>query len=80
MSTVKIAISIEKQLVKRVDQMVQNRVFPNRSKAFQIALEEKIIRIDKSRLAVECNKLDMNKEQKLANEGIKGDFEEWPEY
>ncbi len=80
MGSVKIAVSIEKKIIERVDQMVQNKVFPNRSKAFQMALEEKFIRIDKSRLAVECSKLDISKEQTLADEGIKGDIEEWPEY
>ena len=58
MGTTKIAISIDKQLVRKLDRMVRNRVFPNRSKAIQEAVEEKIIRIDKSRLARECAKLD----------------------
>ena len=80
MSTVKVAISIEKKLIERIDQMVKQNIFPNRSKAFQIALEDKIIRIDKSRLTRECSKLDQFLEQQLADEGLTGDLKEWPEY
>ncbi len=70
MGTKKIAISIDKKLVLKLDRMVRNRVFPNRSKAIQEAVEEKIIRIDKSRLARECAKLDPTFEQRLADEGL----------
>jgi metal-responsive CopG/Arc/MetJ family transcriptional regulator len=80
MSTTKIAISIDKQLVRKLDRMVRNRVFPNRSKAIQEAVAEKIIRIDKSRLARECAKLDPDFEKHLADEGISQDLEKWPEY
>ena len=80
MSTVKVAVSIDKKLLERIDQMVKQNIFPNRSKAFQIALEDKIIRIDKSRLARECGKLDQFLEQQLADEGLTGDLKEWPEY
>ena len=80
MGTTKIAISIDKQLVRKLDRMVRNRIFPNRSRAIQEAVEEKIIRIDKSRLARECAKLDQTFEKKLADEGISQDLEKWPEY
>jgi len=75
-----VAVSIEKKLVERIDQMVKQNIFPNRSKAFHIALEDKIIRIDKDRLARECSKLDQFSEQQLADEGLTGDLKEWPEY
>jgi Arc/MetJ-type ribon-helix-helix transcriptional regulator len=80
MSTTKIAISIDDQLVKKIDRMVRNRIFPSRSRAIQEAVEEKIIRIDKSRLARECAKLDPSFEKHLAEEGITQDLEKWPEY
>jgi len=80
MGTTKIAISIDKQLVQKLDRMVRNRVFPNRSKAIQAAVEEKIIRLDKSRLARECAKLDPAFEKKLADESISQSLEKWPEY
>ncbi len=46
----------------------------------QEAVEEKIIRIDKSRLVRECAMLDPSFEKHLAEEGISQDFEKWPEY
>jgi metal-responsive CopG/Arc/MetJ family transcriptional regulator len=39
--TIKIAISIDKKLVRKLDRLVNNRIFPNRSKAIQEAVEEK---------------------------------------
>ncbi len=78
--TIKIAISIDKKLVRKLDRLVNNRIFPNRSKAIQEAVEEKITRLEKSRLARECSKLDADFEQKIADEGLSRDLEEWPEY
>jgi metal-responsive CopG/Arc/MetJ family transcriptional regulator len=80
MPTTKIAISIDKLLVQKIDQLVYKHIFPNRSKAIQQAVEEKINRFDKIRLARECSKLNTDFEQSLAEEGLKEDFEEWPEY
>ena len=42
MSTVKVAISIDEQLLNRLDHLVKNRVFENRSRAIQEAVNEKI--------------------------------------
>ena len=80
MGTQKIAISIDKKLVRKLDRLVRSRFFPNRSKAIQQAVEEKMIRLDKSRLAKECAKLNPDFEMDMAEEGISGDLEEWPEY
>jgi hypothetical protein len=43
-------------------------------------IEDKLIRLDKSRLAQECAKLDQAFEQKLAEEGLSSELEEWPRY
>ena len=80
MSTVKVAISLEQGLLLELDQMVKKNVFPNRSKAIQKAVEEKISRINRIRLAKECAKLDSKFEQALADEGMSMEIEEWPEY
>ncbi len=48
-TTTKIAISIDKKVLTRVDRLVRNKIFINRSRAIQIAIEEKISRFDKSR-------------------------------
>lgn len=80
MPTIKIAISIDPKLIQQIDRMVNKKLFPNRSRAIQIALQEKIQRIEKSRLARECAKLESKLEQELAEEGMDGDLEKWPEY
>lgn len=80
MSTIKIAITIEESLLQKLDRLVQSKVFPNRSKAFQRAVEEKIARLDRSRLARECAKLDMKDERSLAEEGFTPEIDQWPRY
>jgi hypothetical protein len=59
---------------------VKSNVFPNRSKAFQMAVEEKIARLDRSRLARECAKLDIKNERSLAEEGFTSEIDQWPKY
>ncbi len=79
-TTTKIAISIDKRVLKRIDRLVENRIFTNRSRAIQTAIEEKISKIDKSRLAVESAKLNKAEEQQLSEESSQTDLTEWPEY
>ena len=80
MAASKIAITLENNMVKRLDMLVKSNFFPNRSKAIQEAVAEKLRRIEKSRLAEECAKLDPEFEQSLAEEGFTSELEEWPEY
>ncbi len=80
MAASKIAITLENNMVKRIDMLVKSKFFPNRSKAIQEAVAEKLRRIEKSRLAQECAKLDPEFEQSLAEEGFTSELEEWPEY
>lgn len=80
MATSKIAITIDDNTLKRLDILVQSKFFPNRSRAIQEAVSEKLMRIEKSRLAQECAKLDPDYEQSLAEEGFSLELEEWPEY
>ena len=80
MAANKVAITIDEKLLKRLDRLVAARRFPNRSRAIQEAVQEKLERLDHSRLARESAKLDRKFEQKLADEGLAGDAAEWPEY
>ena len=80
MAASKIAITIDDKILKRLDILVKSKFFPNRSKAIQQAVTEKLMRIEKSRLAQECAKLDPEFEQSLAEEGFPSELEEWPEY
>jgi len=80
MAASKIAITMDDNLLKRLDNLVKSRAFPNRSRAIQEAVREKLIRIDKTRLARECSKLNPKYEQTLAEEGLAMELVEWPEY
>lgn len=80
MSKAKIAITLEQETLAQVDRLIDMRMFANRSQAIQIAVEEKLRRLGKSRLAQECAKLDPAFEQALADEGLGQDVSAWPEY
>ncbi len=80
MSTTKIAITLDQQLVSRLDRLVKQRAFTNRSKAIQAAVEDKMARMEHSRLAAECAKLDPRLEQAMAEEGMGQEPAAWPEY
>lgn len=80
MPSVKIAITIEHELLRRLDQLVAEDQFPNRSRAVQEAIRDKIQRLDRSRLARECAKLDPAFEQAMAEEGLSEDARQWPAY
>lgn len=43
----KIAISLDALLLERLDRLVKEEVFPNRSQAIQAAIEEKLARVEK---------------------------------
>jgi metal-responsive CopG/Arc/MetJ family transcriptional regulator len=76
----KIAITLDQTLLGRLDRLVKQAVFPNRSRAIQQAVEEKLQRLEHSRLGRECAKLDPAYEKALAEEGLSEDLSEWPEY
>lgn len=80
MSVSKIAITIEKATLTRLDQLVQERKYPNRSRAIQEALDEKIVKMERNRLRDECAKLDPVEEMSFAEEGFGSEKESWPEY
>jgi len=80
MSVAKIAITLEESLLQKIDRLVRQKVYPNRSKAIQDAVAERMHRFDRNRLARECEKLDPNYEQKLADEGLGLEVDQWPEY
>jgi metal-responsive CopG/Arc/MetJ family transcriptional regulator len=80
MATTKVAVTIDTDLLAQVDQLVAQSVFPNRSKAIQIALQDKLSRMRRNRLARESAKLDPQREQALAEEGMDHELSTWPEY
>jgi metal-responsive CopG/Arc/MetJ family transcriptional regulator len=80
MGSVKVAITIDRATLARVDGMVAKKVFPNRSRAIQSAVAEKLARMERGRLATECAKLDPRFEKALAEEGLGQELDAWPEY
>jgi Arc/MetJ-type ribon-helix-helix transcriptional regulator len=80
MKTAKIAVSLDKKTVAEVDRLVKRGSFPSRSSLVQQALEEKLRKMGRSRLASECLKLDADFEKRLSEEGMVAEAKEWPEY
>jgi len=69
LSSVKVAITIDSKTLERVDALVARKIFPNRSRAIQSAVAEKLARMERGRLASECAKLDPAFEKALAEGG-----------
>ena len=76
----KVAISIERATLEQLDELVKSKVFPSRSRAIQEAVEEKLSRLKRTRLAEECAKLDPRAEQDMAEEDLADEMKQWPEY
>jgi Arc/MetJ-type ribon-helix-helix transcriptional regulator len=76
----KIAITLDEASVGELDRLVSEHRFPNRSLAIQEAVDEKLGRLSRDRLAHECAKLDPDHERALAEEGMGGELAKWPEY
>jgi Arc/MetJ-type ribon-helix-helix transcriptional regulator len=79
MSSAKVAISLDPEALRQVDQLVEGGVFPSRSKLIQDAVAEKLQRLRRVRLAQECAKLQPLAERAVAEERFHGEAE-WPEY
>ena len=80
MGRAKIAITLEEKFLEELDRLVKERVFRNRSQAIQLAVEEKLQRLQRRRLAQECARLDPIEEKLIAEEGLTEDLSEWPAY
>lgn len=80
MARSKIAVSLDEQTLRQLDRLVAEAVFPSRSQAIQVAVQEKLARLDQGRLARECSKLDPVFEKALAEEGLAEDASAWPAY
>jgi metal-responsive CopG/Arc/MetJ family transcriptional regulator len=72
MATLKVATTIDAELLGRLDVLVERRVFSSRSRAIQEAVQENLERLAHTRLARVCAKLDRKAEQAIANEDLAG--------
>ena len=80
MPKTKVALTLDADLVERVDELVARRRFRNRSQAIESALADKLQRLARTRLARESAKLNARDEKRQADEGLAEDFTSWPEY
>lgn len=81
MSTTKVAITLDRNTLECLDRLIgDHNIFPNRSRAIQEAVQEKLERMQRSRLARECAKLDSRFEKAMAEEGFFEELNKWPEY
>ncbi len=76
----KVAVTIDRDLLSRLDRLVSEGRYPSRSRAVEEAIQDSLEKVEHSRLARESAKLDPVFEQSLAEEGLAGDISEWPEY
>lgn len=76
----KIAITLDRATLRRLDQLVAQRRLPSRSRAIQQAVDEHLDRLERGRLARECAKLERAEEHALAEEGLHAELDTWPEY
>ena len=80
MPKAKIAITLNEEIVNRLDALVREAVYESRSRAIEEAVEEKLRRLDRRRLAQQCANLDPAFERALAEEGLGDEGVQWPEY
>ena len=62
------------------DRLVRAGAYPSRSRAIEAAIQEKLERLGRARLARESAKLDPEFEKALAEEGMSGELASWPDY
>jgi Arc/MetJ-type ribon-helix-helix transcriptional regulator len=75
--TAKVAITLDRALLRQLDRLVAEGRYPSRSRAIQEAVRRQLEWAQKRRLAQEVAKLDPSEERELAEEGLAGG--EWPE-
>ncbi len=72
----KIAITIDENLLAEIDYLVEQKVYPSRSKAIEANLEINRDSLRRRRFEIECAKLDPIEEQEFTE---LGGFDDWTE-
>lgn len=80
MPKAKLAITLDGGLLGELDRLVAEGRFANRSQAIEAAVAEKLERLAGARLERESARLDPAEERALAEEGLAGSADTWPEY
>lgn len=79
MPTAKIAISIDPNDLRELDELVERGAGASRSKLIQDAVREKLQRLKRVSLAEECARLEPAVERAEAEQWLSGEAA-WPEY
>ena len=58
MAKAKVAVTLDTETLRRVDRLVRDTRYPNRSQAIEAAVAAQLERLEGRRLADECAKLD----------------------
>ena len=80
MSTAKVTISINQSLLTQIDELVKAHIFSSRSQIVQEALEARLSELKRQQFDIECQKLQIEEEQSLADEGLASEVQQWPTY
>ena len=67
-------------MLRQLDGLVAEAIFPSRSQAIQLAVQEKLARMERGRLARECAKLNPVFEKAMTEEGFAEDASARPAY
>lgn len=70
MPKTKVVITLDRELLAEVDEIISAGAFPNRSQAIEVALSEAPASRAHARLIRGCAKLDPNEERTLAEESM----------
>jgi metal-responsive CopG/Arc/MetJ family transcriptional regulator len=80
MKSTRVTVTIDRTLLAELDELITQNIYSSRSQAIQEALEEKLARMRRNHLAMECARLDPQHEQALAEEGMGPETSSWPRY
>ena len=79
MTKAKVAITVDETLLRKVDRLVKQGDYPNRSQAVEAALRAHLLDRRRANYLRESRKLDVKEEQALANERYTADVA-WPPF
>jgi Arc/MetJ-type ribon-helix-helix transcriptional regulator len=80
MNKSKIAITVNPQVLSRLDAWVQSEHYASRSEAIEKAVEAQLQRLERTRLATQCALLNASEEQAMADMGLAADAAAWPAF
>lgn len=80
MPKAKVAVTLDTITLRRVDRLVRDSRYANRSQAIEAAVAAQRDRLEHRRLIEECAKLHPAEERALAEEGLAANAAEWPDY